>query len=232
VITRRRELLALGIVHAVSYPILVWLVWTWLGIAESSTTQLALSIVLGLFIVAASAWLIATAFDGSLRVRSTWLRSLVFVGMALLLLAFIAWAAAYRLQVLDWFAAKLSGLRGRAVNPRSLDAIYLGGLWLKLALILAVLVPPLLARTWRVLRDWRYWAAVAVLALAGAYVPWRLVTWVPDVKSLASQATSMGVRFTLAYLLIVAAVLAFAYVVRRLASMHQAAVQNEPNPAV
>jgi hypothetical protein len=232
VITRRRELLALWLVHAVSYPILVWLVWTWLGVAESSTTQLALSIALGLFIVAASAWLIATAFDGSLRVRSTWLRSLVFVGIALLLLAFIAWAAAYRVQVLDWFAAKLSSLRGKAVNPRSLDTIYLGGLWLKLALIMAVLVPPLLARTWRVLRDWRYWAAVAVLALAGAYVPWRLVTWVPDVKSLASQATSMGVRFTLAYLFIVAAVLAFAYVVRRLVSVHHAAVQNEPNPAV
>ena len=31
----------LALVHVISYPVLVWLVWTWLGIAESSGAALA-----------------------------------------------------------------------------------------------------------------------------------------------------------------------------------------------
>jgi hypothetical protein len=183
-----------ALVHVISYPVLVWLVWTWLGIAESSGAALAGSLVLAIVIIAAISWLLATAFDGDLRVRATWARSLLYVVIALCLLGVTLWLR------------KIS-------------------FWVAFALLIAALLPPLLLRRLSVVWNWRYWLACIVLVVAGGYIPWKLATWVPGAKTLTTQAASMGVRFAIAYLISVAALLAFAYFLRRLA------VPREPTPA-
>jgi hypothetical protein len=184
----------LAAVHVLSYPVLVWLVWVWLGIAESSIFELIGSVVLALLVVAAVAWLLATAFEGSLRVsRPTWMRSLLFTLACLLLIGATLWLAA---------------------NRRTYPALW----WTAFAAVIAVLLPPHFVLTWRVLRDWRYWAACAALVLVGGYGPWKVVSWVPAAKTLAAQATSMAIRFAAAYLLSVVMLLVFASVVRRLAA--------------
>jgi hypothetical protein len=183
-----------ALVHVVAYPILVWLVWTWLGLAESSTAALAGSVALGAVIVAATAWLLATAFDGGLHVRATWVRSLLFVLLA----------------------AVLGGVT---------IALRRSQLWWALAFIIAALLPPLFLRTFRLWWSWRYWVACIVFAIVAGYAPWKLVTWVPATKTLAAQATSMTIRFAIAYLISVAGLLAFASIVRRLA------IPREPTPA-
>jgi hypothetical protein len=80
-----------ALVHVTAYPLLVWLVWTWLGIAESSVISLAGSAVLAVSIIVAISWLLATAFDGELRVRATWIRSLLFVIITLWLVGVTLW---------------------------------------------------------------------------------------------------------------------------------------------
>ncbi len=54
-------------------------------------------------------------------------------------------------------------------------------------------------RSLRVLKQAMYWMWFAVLVAIGVYVPYRLVTWVPDAATLKSQAWSMGLRFLAAY---------------------------------
>jgi hypothetical protein len=178
-------MMRLALVHAVAYPVLVWLVWVWLGIAERSAMALVGSALLAVFIVVALAWLVATAFDGHLRVRATWVRSLVFVVLLLGLITVKMWLG-----------------------------------------IAALILLPLLVLKPRLLLDWRYWAACVALAAVGGYLPWKLVTWVPAAKTLATQATSMGIRFSVAYVISVAALLLFASAVRRLA------IPKSPSPAV
>jgi hypothetical protein len=193
-------------VHLVSYPLLVWLVWVWLGIAESSAAELIGSVALGVLVVAAVAWLLATAFEASLRVLwSPWVRSLLFVVLCLILIGGALWLA------------------GR--QPPKAAWIYRAGLWSALAAIIAVLVPLHLLRSWRVLREWRYWMACVLLTAIGGYVPWKLISWVPAATTLAGQATSMSIRFALAYVVSVASLLAFAFAVRRLA-----AIRTSPTP--
>jgi hypothetical protein len=80
-----------ALVHVISYPIVVWFVWTWLGIAESSALALAGSAVLAIAIIAAISWLLAIAFEGNLHVRSAWVWSLVFVVVALCLISVRLW---------------------------------------------------------------------------------------------------------------------------------------------
>jgi hypothetical protein len=198
----RKRLLMVAAVHVPSYPVLVWLVWVWFGIAESSPMELLGSVLLGLMIIVAIAWLLATAFTGGLRVTvSTWARSLVFVVACLLLLGGTLW---------------LGG--SRRLHPVMF--------WTASAALIAVLLPLHFVRTLRLLRDWRYWAACMLLVVIGAYAPWKLVSWVPAAKTLTAQAASLTIRFAAAYLFAVASFLVFAFVVRRLA-----ADQISPTPA-
>ena len=52
-----------------------------------------------------------------------------------------------------------------------------------------------IARSFRVLRQPLYWISLCVLMALGVWVPYKLVTWVPDLKTLRQQAWSAGLRF-------------------------------------
>jgi uncharacterized membrane protein len=70
-----------------------------------------------------------------------------------------------------------------------------------------------MARSLRVLRRPAYWLWFCALMLVGAYVPYRLVWWTPDLSDLRKQAWSMGLRFFLAYVILITAFVALLLVV-------------------
>lgn len=57
-------------------------------------------------------------------------------------------------------------------------------------------------RLWRAVQRGEMWGAVALAAVAGFWLPWRLATWVPQFESLAGQAFSAAVRFLLGWALL------------------------------
>ena len=70
-----------------------------------------------------------------------------------------------------------------------------------------------MARSLRVLRRPAYWLWFCALMLAGAYVPYKLVWWIPDLSDLRKQTWSMGLRFLLAYVLLISAWVALLLVI-------------------
>lgn len=68
-------------------------------------------------------------------------------------------------------------------------------------------------RSLRVLRRPAYWLWFCALMLIGAYVPYKLVRWIPDLSDLRKQAWSMGLRFFAAYLILISAWVALLLVV-------------------
>jgi hypothetical protein len=70
-----------------------------------------------------------------------------------------------------------------------------------------------MARSLRVLRRPAYWLWFCALMLVGAYVPYKLVWWIPDLSDLHKQAWSMGLRFFLAYVILITAWVALLLVI-------------------
>ena len=65
----------------------------------------------------------------------------------------------------------------------------------------------------RLLRRPAYWLWYVVLLVIGAYIPYKVVWWVPDLSTLTKQAWSAGVRFALAYLILISAWVALLLVI-------------------
>ena len=70
-----------------------------------------------------------------------------------------------------------------------------------------------MARSLRLLMRPVYWLWVVVLLLIGAYLPYKLVWWIPDLSTLRKQAWSAGFRFALAYLFLISAWVALLLVI-------------------
>ena len=70
-----------------------------------------------------------------------------------------------------------------------------------------------IARSWRVLRQPLYWVLLCVLIALGAWVPYKLVTWVPEANSIRAQAWSAGLRFAAAYIILITAFVGLAWMV-------------------
>ena len=58
----------------------------------------------------------------------------------------------------------------------------------------------------------RLLVVVLLLLGAGLYVPYRLVWWIPELQTIRQQAWSMGMRFLLAYLIVVTAFIAIIWI--------------------
>jgi hypothetical protein len=82
----------------------------------------------------------------------------------------------------------------------------------------------------RKLRSGFYWIAYFVAVLVGAYLPSKLIAWVPAPSSLVREAWSLLWRITVAYILAVSTWVAFAWVLgRNTAADHSpAAPDSEP----
>lgn len=70
-----------------------------------------------------------------------------------------------------------------------------------------------IGRSWRVLRQPLYWVLFCVAMGLGAWVPYKLVTWVPELTSVRAQAWSAGLRFAAAYLILITAFILLVWMV-------------------
>lgn len=173
------------------YPLVMWLVWIWLGVAERDPGDLILSVVLGVAIVAGLTGLVWIVFGGSLP------RSLGFV-LSILLLTML-------MSLLPSSGPKLRSIYPWAVRAGTL-------------VLMAILLALVLLGTTTMFRRWQYWLAWCALAVGVYAIPSWLVGWVPQLTSMTAQTTSMVVRFGLAYLIALGTLTAFARYVRQMAN--------------
>jgi hypothetical protein len=204
------------LIQAGGYLALAALIYEWLGIADRSVWQVLLSAVLGLGIIFGVVWLIGGALAGSVGFPPRRMaRVALWVAAIAVVIGCAMWLGSYRARAGLSVASHLTLWFRRPVKPQSMGTIYFTLVWIAgIAGVLALLPfagraasGTVMGRPWR---DWRYWAACAVLVAAGYSLPGLLVGWVPGFKGFGMQTTSLLVRFALAYAIALAAWLGIA----------------------
>jgi hypothetical protein len=111
----------------------------------------------------------------------------------------------------NWIASALTFRLRRPVRP----AVISGMLSVLVGVLAFIVIPLALLQFWKRQWSWKYLLLYGVLFLAGAYLPYQLIWWVPKFSGLYGQAVSMAVRFSIAYVLAVTAWLVLAAVTVR-----------------
>ena len=209
----RRDVLALQLVGNL---LLMLLLWFWLSMGVGSVPMFVGLLLLGAILLSTSALLhgsglaafrpmtLGEAFS-SARARLVKLTLYSLLIVALL----IAWdfAGMYSSAAAKWAASAITFSSQSPVKPASLESSYY---WLLrvVFVFLALAIHPVAARiagsldsAARVLKQPAYWLGGILLAVVGLLLPWWLISWVPAVGSVAMEALSAAMRFTLAYLL-------------------------------
>ena len=210
----------------------------WLLVPDAHGWQVAASVLAALCIIVLIVWLRAGTFayfrlaefrdHGAVwRAFRHSLRHLVALALWAVVLAavlgFVIWLRTYPPQFGVWLWQKLPPSL-RIASPRQLTQyancllwlLMLGAVakWLPIATTIAVSgFGKRALRSWRVLLRPMYWVWFCVLAFVGAYIPYRLVWWIPNVSDLRRQAWSMGLRFFAAYVLLITAWIALVWMV-------------------
>jgi len=220
----------LWLLNAIGNAALLTAAFFWLLLPDAHGCQVGASGLLALVIVFCGLWLRAGSFAyfriGEFRDTAAAWRAFrhSLQHIFALLLWVIPFAAAewglftlrrYAPQFGVWFWQKFSALRFG--SPR---AIYhtadwllwivmalLAVMWLPVATTVAAagLKPRRMAHSLRVLKRLSYWLWVIVLAAVGGYLPYKLIWWIPDTTTLTKQSWSAGLRFFLAYLILISA---------------------------
>jgi len=235
--TKTGGVLKLWLLNLVGNAAVIAAWYYWLLIPDAHGWQVAWSAVLALLIVVFVLWLragtlawfrvaefrnraeIATAFRRSFR-------HILPLALWAAVAAVIAWlilhAGGYTPQFAVWIRQKVNaGPAPRNVMHASewvlfvLLWVVLPALWLPVAATIAAvgISGARIGRSFRVLRQPLYWILLCLLMALAAWVPYELVTWVPDVSTLRQQAWSAGLRFAAAYLVLVTAGLALMWMV-------------------
>jgi len=205
-------------------------VYWFLVLPDARSWQVAGSAVLALAIIFFGLWLRAGSFAyfrvaafrdnaGVWRAFRHALRHIIALAIWIIPLAALEWllfrCLRYAPQFGVWFWQKAPALRFG--SPRVifhvaqwlivLTMALLVALWAPIASTVAAagLKPGRMFRSWRILKRGSYWLWFVALALAGVYLPYKLVWWIPDLSTLRAQAWSMAGRFALAYLLLITA---------------------------
>lgn len=209
----------------------------WLLIPDAHGWQVASSAVLALITVLFVLWLRAGTLAwfrvaeyrtqpaiGSAFRRGA--RHIIPLGIWAALGAFIAWiifsAGIYTPQFSVWIRQKAgTGPSSRNVMHAS-DWLLFAVVWIVFPAIWAPVATTIAAtgfsgghalRSLRVLRQPMYWISLCVLIALGVWVPYKLVTWVPELTTLHQQAWSAGLRFAAAYLVLITAFILLVWMV-------------------
>lgn len=165
------------LLELVGWPALLSLLWAWLAVPEQKSWQLGLSLLMALVMLALFSFLIAAAFTaGAPRWRAALGRMGRTTPWAVLFVVALAVAFAYLER--DW--ARMLAIGG----------------------LLAIFGPLFAWAPSRIKRP-VVWVALAVFMVAGLYVPWRLIWWIPKLEGMRAQAISAAARFALAGVLYV-----------------------------
>ena len=170
----------------IANALIVFAFYEWLGIRDSRASQLILSALLGLAIVAGTVFLHSRTFH---------MKPLRFAAVLLVFLL-ICWGLN---QIpLDkfglWLASTLTFKSRKPVKPDSVVSVLA---YLKL-FVLWIVVPVLLLQR----RSPRFWLQYTGVVLLAFFVPSLLIHWTPKLTSTALQVTSFILRFGVAYCLV------------------------------
>jgi len=208
-------------IHVIVNAALLAAIYGWLSIPDRTVLDLVLSALAGLGIVLVTSWLHGGTmefFRSSHQTggpvlwqsfRPSTRRIAVFAGWLLVLVLAIVLVLQLRGRVepvSNWIASALTLQLQRPVSPASVSRILSAVVWL--AAFFAT--PFLLLRFWKWKWTRKHLLIYSVLFVVAAYIPYRLIWWVPELEGLYAQSVSMGARFVLAYLLAVTGWLALA----------------------
>ena len=209
----------LWLLNLVGNAALLAAVYSWLLMPDAHGWQVAVSALVAVVVIFFGLWLRTGTFAyfrvAEFRDNATvWrafrhaLRHIVALAVWAILLAAMAWLLItlrrYAPQFGVWFWQKapssaLRHARSRSSMPPTgllwfLLWVLVPAVWLPIATTVAAAGFRLkrMARSLRVLRRPAYWLWFCALMLVGAYVPYKLVWWIPDLSDLRKQAWSMG----------------------------------------
>ena len=226
----------LWLLNIVGNASLIAALYFWLLLPDAHGWQVAASGLLGLLVIFCGVWLRAGSFAyfrvGEFRENAAVWRA--FRHAQRHMIALVLWliplaAVEWWLLVLRIFVPQFGvwawqkGLR--LGSPRQVYHVAEWLLWVVIWLLPFIWLPvastvaaaglklQLMSRSLRVLRRPAYWLWVLVLLFIGAYLPYKLVWWIPDLSTLSKQAWSAGARFVVAYFLLISAWVALLLVV-------------------
>ncbi len=205
--------------------LLLWLAYEWLGVDESTTARLLLSLVDALAILTLICWLYGAtlvwfrsgeeklndAFRVALR-HVGWLLALAVAGLVVYgqLAKGAAASGAPALKIASWLTWTLR----TPVKPAAINAILQAIFWLlRWAVIPILLLPAASAIAAHGRPAWRAapaYAAIPLLALIGLWLPFVILDWKPKAPSFALEFASFALRAAFAYALFIAAMLGLA----------------------
>ena len=226
------SLLALCAAHFVGNALLLWLGYAWLGIPESTTAHLLLSIFVVLLFACSALWLHGTAFVYFSSHSARKLRSAASLALrhlsALLTLAILAVILYGLLNLItgalgqpafclaSWLTLNLR----KPVSPAFVLALFQGIAWLVGWLFLPALLLPVaaavsiqgfqglrtFARKPNLLRSLK----ICALVLGGIWLPMKLLAWIPQMPNFGAEMASFLLRAAVSYLLFVSFLLLLA----------------------
>jgi hypothetical protein len=203
---------ALWGIHVVANAALLAAIYGWLWIPDQTAVHLLAAIAAAIAILLVASWLHASTLEhfrinhesGEARVRVSFKPSKRRIGLFALWLVVLCAAIVLVLQLNDHLqptanriASALTLWLRRPFRPVSianvLSIAVTGGAF--------ILVPLVLLQLWNRSKRSTFLLIYVGLFLICAYLPYRLIWWVPTFRGLYGQAASMTVRFGLAYLL-------------------------------
>ena len=230
-----KSLSRIALLHLAANALLLGLGYYWLGVREARTSMLLWSTLLALILVGLACWTYGASFayfqaaerrEAIAAWRAT-VGRLVPLAAAACVLAVIYWLierwAEYSGQPAFQIASYLTLKLRTPVRPASAMRVFNTLTWLVRWVVVPVLFLPMcsaiVARGWIGFRDigarvrgWVYWIEVPVLLLCIAWVPRKLLAWVPLTEGFGLEMASFVVRAAVAYLLFCASWLVLAYV--------------------
>ncbi len=235
--TNRSGVLKLWLLNLFANAAVVALWYYWLLIPDAHGWQVASSAVLALLTVLFVLWLRAgtlawfrvaehrtqPAIGPSFRRGARHIIPLaVWAGIGALIAWSIFSAGNYTPQFSVWIRQKVNaGPSPRNVMHTS-DWVLFVLLWVVFPASWAPVATTIAAtgfsgghslRSLRLLRQPMYWILLCILMELGVWVPYKLVTWVPEVTTLHQQAWSAGLRFAAAYLVLITAFILLVWMV-------------------
>lgn len=226
------------LLHLPVNALLLWLAYGWLGVGESTVVRLAWSAAVALLILMIATWLHGATFASfragsesspraAFRTASRHLPALLVVVLAALAIySFLAWWAGYSTgpaaKLASWLTFKLRKPVKPASVMRCFDIVLWALRWVFIPADLLPLFSGVAARGWRGFGEfgWRrysriYRLEVPLLALCAAWLPFRLINWVPRVTGFNLEMLSFALRALAGYLLFVVAALLLAFLTSR-----------------
>jgi hypothetical protein len=234
--TNRTGVVKLWLLNIVANAAMLVAWYYWLLIPDARGWQVGTSALLAVVVVFSVLWLRAGTlawfrvleFRKEAGIWRAYRHSVRYVpALAFWVLAFVLVALASReLQAyVPQFAVWLHQKLDAGPTPRNLmkDLNWLlllfvffvmPAIWLPIGATVSSVgvLPEHLMRSRRVWKRPLYWLGFALFIVVGVYVPYRIVLWIPDLRTLRQQAWSMGARFLVAYLIGVSAFIAVVWI--------------------